>query len=197
MQVAASPPAYGCKSTVDTQPSATFSEKHPELSQVIGNLKQSTISAQAFHETYYSYMLTTPTHKEGTLAFHPPAHLEKHVYQPIEESFIIDGDSLLYENLSRKISRTFSLKEYPSLATLVEGLRALFNGDEHTLRKIFHVSMAGTSEVWRLQLFPITHQNEEGVACIRLTGQQSHLGTIAIFETTGDRSELQLAPKVP
>ena len=197
IQVAASPSAYGCESSTDTQPSISFSDKHPELSQVIENLKQSTISARSFHETYHSHMLTTPSHKEGTLAFHPPNHLEKHVYMPSEESFIIEGDSLLYENLSRKISRTFSLREYPSLATLVEGLRALFNGDEHTLRKIFHVSMAGTYQIWQLQLAPITHQDREGVDCIRLKGQQSHLGNIAIYETNGDRSELQLAPKVP
>ncbi len=152
---------------------------------------------QTFHETYFSHMLTTPSHKEGTLVFHPPARLEKHVRVPTEESFIANGDNLLYENPSRDISRTFSLQEYPALATLIEGLRSLFNGDKEALRQFFDVSIAGTPEAWILHLSPIIQDEEDGVNCIRLAGQQAHLQTISIQETNGDRSELQLDPQVP
>lgn len=167
------------------------------VSRVIENLGQSTIHERAFHETYYSGMLTTPSHKEGTLIFRPPARLEKHVKVPVEESFLADGDSLLYENPSREISHTFSLQDYPALAALIEGLRSLFNGDEETLRHVFHVSMTGTPNTWHLSLSPKTQNEEDGVDCIRLTGDSSHLRTISIYETNGDHSELQLDPQVP
>jgi len=189
--------SHECEETSSlAQPLATKNE-NPNLDQVIRNLAQSSMREQNFHETYTSHMLTTPSQKEGTLVFHPPALLEKHVRLPTEESFIINGDSLLYENPSREISQTFSLHEYPALATLIEGLRSLFNGDKESLQKFFVVSMKGTPEAWELNLSPITPTEEEGVNCIRLTGRQAHLQTISIQETNGDRSDLQLDPQVP
>ena len=189
--------SYGCEPQPNTAQRIRLKEKHVGVDRVIENLGQSTIHEQTFHETYYSHMLTTPSHKEGTLVFHPPARLEKHVRVPVEESFIVNENSLLYENPSREISQTFSLQEYPSLATLIEGLRSLFNGDQETLRLFFHVSMTGTPETWELTLSPITQSDEDGVDCIRLTGEKAHIRTISIHETNGDRSELQLDPQVP
>jgi len=178
------------------QPLSTKNE-NLNLDQVIQNLAQSSMREQNFHETYTSHMLTTPSHKEGTLVFHPPALLEKHVRLPTEESFIINGDSLLYENPSREISHTFSLKEYPALATFIVGLRALFNGDLEQLRQIFVVSISGTTDVWELDLSPKSQNDEDGVDCIRLVGEGTYLRTIMIYETNGDRSNLQLDPQVP
>jgi outer membrane lipoprotein-sorting protein len=189
--------SHGCEPHPNTAQRIPLKEKHVGVDRVIENLGQSTIREQTFHETYYSHMLTTPSHKEGTLVFYPPARLEKHVRVPIEESFIINENSLLYENPSREISHTFSLQEYPSLATLIEGLRALFNGDQETLRQFFFVTMSGTPEVWELNLSPRTQNDGDGVDCIRLTGEQADLRTIAIEETNGDRSELQLNRQVP
>jgi hypothetical protein len=57
--------------------------------------------------------------------------------------------------------------------------------------------MTGTPETWELTLSPITQSDEDGVDCIRLTGEQTHIRTISIHETNGDRSELQLDPQVP
>lgn len=189
--------SHGCEKSLNaTQPHSTNTD-NPSLDRVIHSLEKSTLREQIFHETYYSHMLTTPSHKEGTLVFHPPSRLEKHVMAPTEESFIADGDSLLYENPSRKISHTFSLHEYPALATLIEGLRALFSGESEQLRHIFKVSMAGTADAWELNLSPISQSTEDGVNCIRLTGEQTDLRTIAIEETNGDRSVLQLNRQVP
>ena len=184
--------SHACESGTTTTQPHLFQENNSSLSQVIENLRQSTPRKRAFHETYYSGMLTTPSHKEGTLVFHPPSRLEKHVQSPAKESFIAEGDHLHYENPSREISRTFALQDYPALAALIEGLRSLFNGDEQTLRRFFHVSMAGTPDKWQVQLSPKIHNQDDGVDCIRLAGNRTHLRTISIDETNGDRSELQL-----
>ena len=176
-----------------TQP-LLFQEDNSGLSQVMEYLEQSTAGERTFHETYYSGMLTTPSHKEGTLVFHPPSRLEKHILSPAKESFIAEGETLHYENPSREISRTFALQDFPALAALIEGLRSLFNGDEPALRQFFSVSMAGTPDQWHIQLSPKTRDDDDGVDCIRLAGDQTHLRTIAIYEINGDRSELQLDP---
>ena len=189
--------SHGCEKSLNTTRPLSTNTENQNLDRVIKNLGQSTMREQIFHETYYSQMLTTPSHKEGTLVFQPPSRLEKHVRVPTEESFIADGDSLIYENPSREISQTFSLQEYPSLATLIEGLRALFNGDQETLRQFFFVTMSGTPEVWELNLSPRTQNDGDGVDCIRLTGEQTHIRTISIHETNGDRSVLQLDPQGP
>lgn len=190
-------PSHACAPDLDITKPLPLEEEAVGISRVIENLGQSTIHERAFHETYYSAMLTTPSYKEGTLRFQPPARLEKHVRIPAKESFIADGERLLYENPSREISQTFSLQDYPALAALIEGLRSLFNGDEVSLRQVFHVSMAGTPDNWHLNLSPKTQNQEDGVDCLRLTGNSTHLLTISIYETNGDHSTLQLDPQMP
>ncbi len=193
--------SYACENWGNTEQPTPNNESPVSLDVVLKSLEQSTLFEQTFHETYYSGMLMTPSHKEGTLLFFPPDRLEKHVRIPTEESFIINGNSLLYENPAREISQTFSLEDYPALAILIEGLRAIFNNNKHTLQKFFEISVAGTLPAWTLHLAPII-QNEEdgeedGVECIRLAGSSTHLHTISIEEKNGDRSELQLDLPVP
>jgi len=167
------------------------------LDQLVKSLAQSILRERTFHETYYSHMLTTPSHKEGTLVFQPPDRLEKHVRIPTEESFVIHGDNLLYENPSREISHTFSLQEFPALSTLINGLRALFNGDPEQLQQVFSISISGTPESWTLDLAPRTINDEDGVDCIRLSGEQTDLRILEIRETNGDRSILALDRQTP
>ena len=190
-------PSHACELNPNEAQAFPLHEDSLDLSRILENLGQSTIRERTFHETYYSGMLTTPSHKEGRLIFHPPSRLEKHVQSPAIESFIAEGDNLLYENPSREISQTFSLQDYPALAALIEGLRSLFNGDEDTLRQVFHVSLTSTSDKWQLNLSPKTHHEEDGVNCIRLAGNDVNLQTISIYETNGDRSELLLDSQVP
>lgn len=191
------PHSHACKAKASMAQPLPLKEEQVVLDRLIKSLAQSTLRERTFHETYYSHMLTTPSYKEGTLVSHPPNRLEKHVQVPIEESFIVDGDSLLYKNPSREISHTFSLQEYPALATFIVGLRALFNGDTEQLRQVFVVSISGTLDAWELDLSPRTQNDEDGVDCIRLAGERAYLRTIVIHETNGDRSELQLDRQVP
>ncbi|MDH5427752.1 MAG: outer membrane lipoprotein carrier protein LolA [Nitrospirota bacterium] len=185
--------SHACKTT---QP-LPLKEEQADLNRFIKSLAQSTLRERTFHETYYSHMLTTPTHKEGTLVFQPPDRLVKHVQIPTEESFIVTGDNLLYENPSREISLTFSLQEFPALATLIDGLRALFNGDAERLQQVFFVSVSHTTDAWELNLLPKTPNEEDGVDCIRLVGEHAFLRTIEIHETNGDRSILVLDRQTP
>ena len=191
------PHSHACTAKASMAQPLPLKEEQVALDRLIKSLAQSTLRERTFHETYYSHMLTTPSQKEGTLLFQPPARLEKHVRIPTEESFIANGDNLLYENPSREISHTFSLQEYPALATLIDGLRALFNGDPEQLRQVFFVSMSGTPDAWGLNLSPRTPHDEDGVDCIRLAGEQTYLHTIEIHETNGDRSTLELDRKMP
>jgi outer membrane lipoprotein-sorting protein len=187
------PHSHACKTT---QP-LPLKEEQADLNRLIKSLAQPTLRERTFHETYYSHMLTTPSHKEGTLVFQPPDRLEKHVQIPTEESFIVNGDNLLYENPSREISLTFSLQEFPALATFIVGLRALFNGDSERLRQVFFVSVSHTPDAWELTLLPRTPNEEDGVDCIRLVGEHAFVRTIEIHETNGDRSTLALDRQMP
>ncbi len=190
-------PSYACEPHPNTDQQQSVQNASVNIDTIMKNLGQHTVREQSFHETYYSGMLITPSFKEGTLIFHPPDRLEKHVRIPTEESFIASENSLLYENPARGISQSFSLHEYPALATLVEGLRALFSGNKGTLKQFFDIAMTGTPEDWQLELSPLIQDEEDGVNCIRLAGKQANLQTIFIQETNGDHSELQLAPQVP
>ncbi len=191
------PQTQACTANVRIAQTLPGHEAEIGLDQLIKRLAQANLDKRTFKETYYSHMLTTPSKKEGILIFQPPDRLEKHIRIPMEESFIANGNTLLYENPSREISHTLSLQEYPALSTLINGLRALFNGDPEQLQQVFSTSISGSPESWVLDLSPKISNDEEGVDCIRLTGEWNDLRTLEIHETNGDRSILSLDPQTP
>ena len=143
-----------------------------------------------FVETYYSSLFKEPFKTEGELTFTAPSKVEKLVLVPVEERYLVDGDTLMVESRGDGTTRTVSLDDYPSLRAFIEGFRAVMAGDLETLQQFYDVHLVGEQGAWVLTLSPLDPMVRERVASIRLTGIDDVITSFEVRESNGDRSEM-------
>ena len=162
------------------------------LEQLTESLALHPIHHVQFEEIYVSHFLTTPIKKKGSLSYTAPSRFEKHIVSPTEESFVINEDTVRYNNVTQGINQTLSLQDIPALQVLITGLRSIFSGDLNTLRRYYQPELNGTHHHWVLTLFPLDEEIQESVYLIRLKGIKIQIKEIEIRESNGDHSTLFL-----
>lgn len=162
------------------------------LEQLTKSLSLNPIHQVQFEEIYVSHFLTTPIKKSGRLNYTPPSRFEKHIVTPTKESFVIDEDTVQYNNISQGVNQTLSLQDVPPLQVLITGLRSIFSGDLTSLQRYYQTELNGTTHQWVLTMVPLDEEIQESVKFIRLKGIKSQINEIEIHESNGDHSTLLL-----
>lgn len=163
-----------------------------DLDQLMAGFSAQRSSEKRFTETKYLSVLSEPLQLSGTLSYVAPDHLEKHVRTPNEERYVVDGDTLLVENKSRNLRRSFALQSYPDIWAFVESFRATLAGDAQTLRRFYAVDLSGDRAKWELTLTPLQASMLRVVASIRIAGHAAQITRIDIAEAGGDRSVMHI-----
>ena len=162
------------------------------LNQLVIALSMNPLRQVHFEEHFVSHVLTKPITKTGRLSYSPPSRFAKHIVTPLEESFVVEEDTLYYENKSRGISQALSLQDYPPLQALIEGLRSIFSGDLKKLQRHYDTDLSGTAGQWVLTMVPHEEDTQQSVKFIRLKGMGNYMKEIEIHEPNGDFSTLLL-----
>lgn len=162
------------------------------LAQLTTLLSLNPIHQVQFEEVYVSRFLTTPIKKSGRLKYTPPSEFEKHIVTPTEEIFVINDDTVQYENLTQGLTKSLSLQDVPPLQVLITGLRSIFSGDLTTLQQHYIIELDGTRHRWTLTMTPREETIQESVRSLCLRGMKHHVKEIEIRESNGDYSRLFL-----
>lgn len=162
------------------------------IDQLMAAFAAQPSSEKRFTEKKYLSVLNEPLQLAGTLSYTAPSHLEKHVRTPNEERYVVDGDTLLVENKSKNLRRSFSLQSYPDIWAFVESFRATLAGDTQTLRHFYALQLAGDKTKWELMLTPLQPSMLKAIASIRIQGRAAQIVGIEITETSGDRSVMSI-----
>mgnify|MGYP000097149963 CR=1 FL=1 len=162
------------------------------IDQLMAAFAAQPASEKRFTEKKYLSVLDQPLQLTGTLSYAAPDHLEKHVRTPNEERYVVDGDTLLVENKSKNLRRSFSLQSYPDIWAFVESFRATLAGDAQTLRRFYTLQLTGDQTEWELTLTPLQASMLKAVASIRIRGRAAQIVGIEITETGGDRSVMRI-----
>ncbi len=173
------------------------SQEIKTLEELFQILKTSHPQQSGFREHYHSDILTEPLVRTGTLKFNPPDQLEKHVQTPHQESFIIKGDRLHYINIADGIDRSFLLSDYPPLQVFVDGLRAMFSGDNTVLSQFYRIQLRGTKSQWMLTIVPKNDEMRDIVRSIVVQGRQHELTAIVTYESSGNHTNLEFTRTPP
>lgn len=160
------------------------------VDQLIRGLAKHGEETVGFEETTFSDMLTEPLKTRGTLTFTPSSRLEKHVTYPYDERYVIDGDMVLFENKKKRVSKSFSLEDYPALRMFVEVFRSAFAGDPAILKRFYKTTLEGEPSQWSLILSPQDPTFQSKVHSIRLSGEGDRMTRIESRFSDGDRSVL-------
>jgi len=156
--------------------------------QLIESLAKNRQAEVRFEETAFSNLLTQPLKTQGILRFTPPARLEKHVTAPYDERYLVEGDTVLFENKTKGTNRTLSLQDYPALQAFVEAFRSTLANDVVTLKRFYSMTLQGEPRRWVLLLRPLDKATQELVESIRFSGEGEQVRVIEIRAPDGDRS---------
>ena len=165
--------------------------------ELISALAKRNPEVTSFEETTFSAMLTEPLKTRGQLKFTPPSRLEKHVTDPYEERYVIDGDNLLFESKRRRVNKNLSLDDYPALRIFVEALRSTLGGDPITLKRFYRTTLEGELRRWTLMLRPLDPASQALVESVRVYGEGHRVTMIETRTPDGDGSILVLTKVVP
>lgn len=150
-----------------------------------------------FTETKYLTILNAPLISHGTLNFVAPATIEKHVLQPVEARYAVNGDMLVVEQPQKNIRRSVLLSRQPIVWGFVEAFRATLAGDRQALERFYTVSLSGKRTDWSLLLEPRRADMRSVISQIRVQGRDAEITTIETTEPSGDRSVMALSPRQP
>ena len=161
-----------------------------DLPRLMALMADVTSTKETFTETKSLAILTDPLVLSGDLSYTRPDRIEKHVRAPYEEQVIVEGDTLTLVNKDGK--KTIALHKYPMIRAFVESIRATLAGDAATLRRFYHLVLAGDRNQWILTLRPRDEQLAEHVRSIKLTGTDNRVTRVDIREQGGDSSAMTI-----
>jgi hypothetical protein len=148
-----------------------------------------------FSESRHSELLITPITLHGTLTF-VENKLIKHIQQPFNDRFTIEGDRLQIEREGNAETQQLLLSDYPPLLTFVTIFRASLQGDLNTLQRHYLTTLSGSAEAWRLTLRPREAEVAVHLKSVEITGTHHGITRFTIEEQNGDGSTLELGETV-
>ena len=143
-----------------------------------------------FTERKHSPVLAAPLDSSGTLLYRRPDVVEKTVIRPRRERFRILGDEVVVERGGKE--QRMGLASQPMLAGFAASLRGVLSGDAPTLQKYFKLRVAGDEKAWTLELTPADNTLSNHVERIVVAGRGGRVERIETFETTGDRTVMEI-----
>ena len=144
----------------------------------------------SFIEKKYSTLLSEPVVSSGKLVYRRPDTVEKNIESPRKERYRFVGDELvLTRNGSEK---HIALSSQPLLLAFAASLRGVLGGDLALLRTHYQLSLQGAEPSWQLAMTPTDEQTGRYVQRIMVSGRASRVDQIEVYETSGDRSLLQV-----
>ncbi|HYM88766.1 MAG TPA: LolA-related protein [Nitrospiraceae bacterium] len=167
------------------------------VEQLIESLAKNQPAEVRFEETVFSNLLTQPLKTRGILRFTPPTGLEKHITAPHDERYLVEGDTVFFENKTKGTNRTLSLHDYPALLAFIEAFRSTLANDVITLQRFYRVTLQGEPQRWVLILRPLDKAVQELVESIRFSGEREHVSIIESRAPGGDRSVMVITTGAP
>ena len=148
-----------------------------------------------FHEKKHLALLDRPVESTGELTFTPPDRMEKNTLTPRPERVTVDRERVTLERGGKRHS--LGLRENPSIAVLVESIRATLAGDFNAVVRAYSVALDGTPARWKLTLRPLDASAARIVERIDIGGERARVKTVEILQADGDRSVMTITPVAP
>ena len=162
-----------------------------DLPQLMQSMAQVESSRARFTEEKHLAILTGPLTLSGTLTYHRPGFIDKHILAPYDERMTADGDVLTIEKKGEK--RSLVLQNYPIAWAFVESIRATLAGDSASLQRFYRIALEGGRQEWRLTLEPLDAQMARYVQTINIGGAENSIQSVEILESGGDRAVMAIS----
>ena len=147
----------------------------------------------SFRETKHLALLDKPVESSGELVFVPPDRLEKRTVTPKPEVVVVDRTTVSLERGGKR--QTLDLRSNPTVAVLVESIRATLAGDLAGLTRVYSAALQGDEQRWQLTLRPLDPALGTLVERVQIAGAGARVQSVDIFQADGDRSTMTITPR--
>lgn len=144
----------------------------------------------AFTERQFIALLKAPVDSSGDLYFRAPDHLEKITRVPVQESLVIERDTLTVTRGATHHS--LPLRAYPQFGAFIDSIRATLAGDRSALEKTYALTFASEGNRWSLLLTPRDKKVGNVVRQIHIAGEGDSIDVVETVRPDGDRSVMTI-----
>jgi hypothetical protein len=137
-----------------------------------------------FVEAWSADYLDEPLISKGELLYIRPGQLSKFITDPDHIEQHIKGNQLTV--IHNGEARIIQLSEQPVLAAGVFALKAVLDGDENVLRKLFEIKYSEIESDWTLSLVPKDKQVADTIGLIVFHGSGSQIYQVVTQFNNGD-----------
>ena len=148
-----------------------------------------------FEEEKHLSLLAVPLHSRGRLYFSSPGTLLRRVESPSPQDVLIRRDTIVLRG--QEGEEVIDLAQRSEVRPLVEALLWLFSGNRTALEEAFHVEFESAPQQWTLRLEPRGESLAFLVRRLAISGAGFGADRVEIFESSGDRSILQILEPDP
>lgn len=163
------------------------------LPAIMDHFSKVTKSQVEYKEVKHLSIVKSPLVSKGILSYISPDTLIQEVTYPRSERYEIRGDRVVTYKDGAK-SESFTLSEIPALRAFIESFRAVLSGNIKELNDYYEIWFSGTAKQWQMRLVPRNKRMKGVIDRIVIKGDDTNVKTIAIYETGGDWSQMELTP---
>ena len=165
------------------------------LTTVMARMRPETAVRIRYHETRFLDLIDKPWHGAGYMYALAPDIMVKEQTEPVREIAGASGNLMFYYDPVNDIRHQQVMADDDPISLNVLVFKALVNGDQALLEKIYQIDFFSGLKLWRLTLAAKSKRVRESLAKIVISGLPEQLANkIVVYQTDGDYSEFVLKP---
>lgn len=165
------------------------------FSSVIARMKPKTAVRISYQETRFLDLLDAPWHGSGYMYAMTPDIMVKEQTEPVRELAGASGQQMFYYDPVNDIRHQQDIADDDPISLNVVVFKALVNGDQALLEKMYQIDFFSGLKVWRLTLTAKNKQARESLAKVEISGlPEQPADKIIVYQADGDYSEFVLKP---
>ncbi len=172
-------------------PESLFAED--TFSTVIARMKPETAVRLSYQETRFLGLLDAPWQGSGYMYAMTPDIMVKEQTKPVREIAGASGQQMYYFDPVNNIRHQQTIAEDDPISLNVVVFKALVNGDQALLEKMYQIDFFSGLKVWRLTLTAKSKLARESLAKVEISGlPEQPADKIIVYQADGDYSEFVL-----
>lgn len=164
----------------------------PEFLSLSQELTKTKTLKASFTQNKKIKVLKRPLKSSGSLIFDRSTGVFWQLQKPFKSTIIIDNKKLTsIDDTGKKI--VIKAEEKPMLYGFTKIFLAIFSGNTEELKEHFEIHYGKNSETWQIGLIPKASGLKKVLSKILLTGSQSTVNAITLWEENGDITDIKFS----
>ena len=157
------------------------------LATVMARMRPETAVRISYHETRFLGLMDEPWHGSGYMYARAPDIMVKEQTEPVREIAGASANRMFYYDPVNDIRHQQVMADDDPISLNVLVFKALVNGDQVLLEKMYQIDFFAGQKLWRLTLSPKSKLARESLAKVVISGLPERIAIkIIVYQADGD-----------